>query len=100
MVFTCKAEPWLYPGESAWVFITLPSEYTSEIRSVHQGSKRGFGAVKVEVEAGAVRWTTSLFPDSKSGAYLLPLKKAVRVAAHIEIGVETTIKVRILEPVH
>jgi Domain of unknown function (DUF1905) len=35
---------------------------------------------------GATSWRTSIFPDSKTGAYLLPVKKAVRVAEHLEAG--------------
>jgi hypothetical protein len=46
---------------------------------------------------GATSWRTSIFPDSKTGTYLLPVKKAVRTAERLEPG--GTIRARV-EVVH
>ena len=46
--------------------------------------------MRVAVTVGATSWRTSLFPDSKTGAYLLPVKKAVRVAERLDVGDEVT----------
>ena len=35
---------------------------------------------------GATAWETSVFPDSKSGCYVLPVRKAVRRAEDLEAG--------------
>jgi len=35
---------------------------------------------------GRTSWKTSIFPDKKRGAYLLPLKAAVRTKEKIEPG--------------
>jgi Domain of unknown function (DUF1905) len=37
------------------------------------------------------------FPDSKTGAYLLPVKRAVRVADHLETGDEVRAHLRIVD---
>ena len=44
----------------------------------------GWGAIPVEAWIGDLRFTTSLFP--KDGAYLLPLKAAVRHATGVMLG--------------
>jgi len=44
------------------------------------------GSVRVAVTVGTTSWRTSVFPDSKTGAYLLPVKNAARVAEHLAVG--------------
>jgi hypothetical protein len=70
----------LYPGaEAAWHFVSVPKEEAEQIRALQQGKKRkGFGSVPVKVSIGTSTWKTSIFPDKKSGTYLLPLKASVR----------------------
>ena len=41
-------------------------------------NRRGFGAVRVDVELGKSKWQTSIFPHSKNGVYMLPLKRQIR----------------------
>ena len=48
--------------------------------------RRGFGSVPVVVRCGTSEWRTSVFPDSRSGSYVLPVKKAVRAKQGLEIG--------------
>ena len=75
---------WLYPGDAAWHFVSVPKKESAQIAAGQalrqaQGTKRrGFGAVRVRARVGATSWETSIFPDKKSGTYLLPLKAAVR----------------------
>jgi hypothetical protein len=38
------------------------------------------------ISIGQIKWQTSIFPDSKSKGYLLPIKKSVRIAAKIFEG--------------
>jgi hypothetical protein len=47
--------------------------------------------VPVRVEAGSSSWETSIFPDAASGCFVLPIKKAVRVAEDVEEGDELTV---------
>jgi hypothetical protein len=83
--FDFDAALWLYPGESPWVFVTLPIEMAEEIEAVVPPSA-GFGSIKVNVGIGGTEWSTSLFPDKESGSFVLPVKRAVREAESLEIG--------------
>jgi hypothetical protein len=93
--FTFSAEIWLWDFESgtAWVFVSLPEDVSSEIRSVARAPKPGFGSIRVDVRIGNSAWKTSIFPDSKVGRYILPLKKSVRRAEGVDVGdmVEVTL---------
>lgn len=90
--YSFRAELWLYPGEAGWHFITLPTGIAEEIREETALFRTGFGSVKVTAEIGGHSWQTSVFPDSKSGSYLLPVKKAVRTAARVSAGDEVDVR--------
>jgi hypothetical protein len=85
MDFSFEAPLWRWPGESAWHFVSLPEPVSDEIDDHHAGT-RAFGSVKVEVRVGSTAWSTSLFPDTKSGTYLLPIKKQVRTREGLDEG--------------
>ncbi len=80
------AELWRYQGDAAWYFVTLPHDISDEIAELTEPDRRGFGSVRVTVTIGRTTWQTSLFPDTKAGAYVLPIKRAVRVAESIDDG--------------
>jgi len=85
-----SAPLWRWSGESAWHFLTVPEAVSDDIASrVEPGP--GFGSVKVEVTVGATTWSTSVFPDSKSGRYVLPVKASVRRRERIEDGDEVDV---------
>jgi len=86
--FEFAAPLWRYPGADGWHFVSLPAEISGDITDMTAGARRGFGSVRVAVTVGATSWRTSIFPDSRTGAYLLPVKKAVRAAEHLEAGDE------------
>ncbi len=77
---------WEWEGKSAWFFVTVPVEISDEIDARTEGFTKGFGSVRVHVRIGGSEWMTSLFPDSKQQAYVLPVKKAVRQAEKLEPG--------------
>jgi hypothetical protein len=85
------AELWLYPGEAGWHFLTLPAEVADEVRVLTAGASKAFGSIKVMAEVGGESWQTSLFRDTKSGSYLLPVKKAIRDKARISEGDEVKV---------
>lgn len=81
----------LWPGEQgAWHFANVDKKQSAEIKRIRQladgKQKRGFGSIPVEVTLGKTKWKTSIFPDSRSGTYLLPLKAKVRFAEGIQDG--------------
>lgn len=82
--------------EGSWHFATLPPNTSEEIREL-AGPRKGFGAVKVSVELGESHWSTSLFPDAASGCYVLPVKKAVRLANDCEAGETIAVRVELVD---
>lgn len=84
--FEFSARLWRHPGADAWHFVTVPAGVGEQVADLTAGLRRGFGSVRVSVTVGATSWRTSIFPDSGSGSYLLPVKKAVRAAESLEPG--------------
>ncbi len=89
--YSFRTELWRYPDEAGWHFLTLPVEVAGDLREEATVFRKGFGSVKVTAEISGHTWQTSMFPDSKSGSYLLPVKKAVRDAAGISAGDEVAV---------
>jgi hypothetical protein len=96
-IFEFGAPLWRHPGADGWHFVSLPAEVSAEITDIAAGARRRFGSVRVDVTVGATSWRTSLFPDSKTGTYLLPVKKAVRLAEHLEAGGEVRAQLQIAD---
>lgn len=88
MLIRFNAPLWEWQAKAAWFFLTLPVEESAMIRLAASagGKKRGFGSVRVKATIGATSWTTSIFPDKKSGTYLLPVKADVRKAEGFAVG--------------
>jgi hypothetical protein len=95
VTFEFEGELWLWPGDAAWVFITVPEGLSDEILDAAPRTG-GFGSVKVEVTVGDSIWQTSLFPDSKRATYVLPVKKAIRTAESIDVGDRTTVRLELI----
>lgn len=91
------AEVWEWQGQGAWCFLSLPKDYYDELKSISAGPKRGFGSMRVEVTVGKTSWSTSIFPDSKSGTFLLPVKKDVRNKEKIAIGDSVKVHVKLVD---
>ena len=82
-----QAELWEWQAKGGWFFVTLPAELADDIRArTDDGLRRGFGSVRVEATIGGSTWRTSVFPDTASGSFVLPVKKPVRLAERIEPG--------------
>ena len=96
LAFSFTAQLWLWKGDAAWHFISLPTDIADEIADVVAGHTRGFGSVRVEVTSGAARWTTSIFPDKKSATYILPVKKEIRAQLGCGAGDEIAVTLTIL----
>jgi hypothetical protein len=90
------AELWIYNGQGAWHFVTLPLEIAVDIAEIAPNTKRGFGSVRVLATIGNTTWATSLFKDSKSGSYILPVKKDVRSNENIASGSDVRIAIKLV----
>lgn len=85
--YTFKEKIWLYPGmQGAWHFISVPKKASTMIKERQGKNRRGFGAIAVSVTIERTTWTTSIFPESRSGLYILPLKASVRKAEGLMNG--------------
>ncbi|HAS11694.1 MAG TPA: DUF1905 domain-containing protein [Acidimicrobiaceae bacterium] len=92
-----SAEVWLHQGDAAWHFLTVPEEISDDIEERTSHLQRGFGSVRVRVRIGATTWATSVFPDTKRGAYILPVKKEVRRAEGIDDGTVTAVRLELVD---
>ncbi len=94
--YTFKGEVWKYKfdGATAWHFITVPKHISSEIKFLSTGKTAAWGSLRITAKIGETEWQTSLFPDSKSGCYLLPVKAAVRRAEKLGDGTRVTCMLR------
>jgi len=93
--FAFAAPLWLHPGADGWHFVTVPQDLSDDIRDLTAGHRRGFGSVRVAVTVGATAWRTSVFPQSSTGCFLLPMKHAVRAAEGLQVdgAVEVTLEI-------
>jgi len=95
--YSFTSEVWLWQAEkAAWHFVALPSEMSEDIKAFTKHLARGFKSVKVEARIGKTNWKTSIFPSKERGAYILPIKKSVRVAE--DIGVNSVVSVSLTIP--
>lgn len=100
MVVVFDAELWVWDArrDDSWTFVSLPAEVSEHIHELTgPRSRRGFGSVRVKVTIGGSTWTTSIFPESASGRYTLPVKKAIRKAESLDAGDTTTVTVELVD---
>lgn len=81
--YTLKSKVLVYQGPSAWRFLVIPKKQGVEIKKKFGAHAKGWGSIPVAVTVGKTMWDTSIFPDSKAGTYLLPLKAKVRKTEEI-----------------
>lgn len=96
MTYTFTAEVWEWTSRASWFFVNLPEDQADDIEERHRRRAAGFGSVRVDVTIGATNWQTSIFPSTENATYVLPLKKAVRVAEGLEPGSQATVELRVV----
>lgn len=92
--FAFRAELWRWQ-DGTWFFVTLPADLSVDLRMA-AGPPRGFGSVRVEATVGGSVWRTSVFPQQESGSFVLPVKKAIRVAEGLDEGDPCEVALRLL----
>jgi len=98
MVYEFEAVLWLWDARrDSWTFVSLPTETADRIDDIAGPFTRGFGSVRVEATVGTTVWRTSIFPDSKRGTYVLPVKRAVRSAEHLQAGDTVQVGLRLVD---
>jgi hypothetical protein len=78
-------------GPAPFYFVAVPAEECEAIREVSSIVSYGWGVIPCTVTVGRTSITTSLFP--KQGAYLVPLKDALRKPEELSVG--DTVKIRL-----
>lgn len=96
-MYTFTAKLWMTPGEAAWYMITLPPNIAEKISAIPVPFRRGFGARYVSVLIGKSKWQTSIFPDSKTHSYVLPIKKEVRLKNKLQRGENVAVSLELIE---
>jgi hypothetical protein len=91
--YEIKSKVWLYPGMAGWHFVNVPKKESEEIKETFKEFKKGWGSLPVIVTIGKTSWKTSIFPDKKSGTYLLPLKADVRKKEDVYNGDQVTFEI-------
>lgn len=85
---------WEARTDADWFFAALPLDLSEEVREVQSAPARGFGAVRVHATVGASTWRTSIFPGG-DGRYVLPLKRAVRIAEGLREGEPVAVRLEV-----
>lgn len=94
--WTFDATLWRW-REGTWHFVTVPAEVSDAIDEVVGDATGGFGSVRVEVTVGGSTWRTSLFPSKEEAAFVLPVKKAVRIAEGLLEQQPAAVTVRLVD---
>ena len=98
-VYPCKGRVVLWPGEmGAWHFVHIDKKTSEILKEKHGKVRRGFGSIPVMAKIGKTEWKTSIFPDKRSGTYLLPLKASVRRAEGIAADESIAFRLTPLSP--
>lgn len=97
MIVEFDGDVWRWDARTdSWFFTSLPEDLSEQIREIPRPF-RGFGSVRVLARIGGSQWRTSIFPGSSQGAYVLPLKKAVRDAEHLVEGGPVSVRLEVLD---
>lgn len=73
-----SAKLWQHNSEGGWYFVTIPQNYSKEIRSHFQSHEEGWGRMKAAAIIKNVDWNTSIWFDTKAQSYILPVKAEIR----------------------
>ena len=94
--FTFVAKIWEWDGPQAWHFVSLPKDLADLVKESFGHNARGFKSLRVEVKVSDEIWRTSIFPDSKRGTYVLPIKKDIRKRLNVKHGSRIEVEISIL----
>lgn len=94
-IYSVAAKVKTYQGPAVWYFAVLPKKTSQEIRRRFGGRARGWGSLRVSAKLGSSEWQTSIFPDSRIGAYILPLKAEIRKREGVTKGQTLSMRIAV-----
>lgn len=96
MNFEFEGTVFRWAANPAFFLVSLPKDASDEIHEISEGLTNGFGSLKVEARVGSVVWRTSIFPESKTGLFDLPLKAEIRKKNGLVEGSLVSVSVEVL----
>ena len=93
MELTVSGEVWYWRGPAPYDFVTVADDDADRIKAIAPQVSYGWGMIPVAATIGGTTWTTSLWP--KDGAYVVPLKDAVRAREDVELGDDVSVHLRV-----
>ena len=93
MTFEFSGEAIEWRGPAPFVFVAIPPEIATEIKSIAAMATYGWGCIPVRGELGNTTFTTSLFP--RQGIYFVPIKVAVQRAESVHLGDVVSVRIEI-----
>lgn len=79
-----SGQVWFWKGPAPWYFVTVPTKESAELKDLERLVTYGWGMIPVSARIGNTEYRTSLWP--KDGAYIVPIKAAVRNAETLTEG--------------
>ncbi len=86
ITYKFTAPIWKHSATVGWYFVSLPTEFSEEIRQNMKWQEEGWGRLKAKVKIRETSWDTAIWYDTKLGTYILPLKAVIRKKEKIKIG--------------
>ncbi|MFM2037335.1 MAG: hypothetical protein RL432_274 [Bacteroidota bacterium] len=86
ITYKFSAPVWKHSANGGWYFVSLPIEFSKEIRQNMKWQEEGWGRMKTKSKIRETSWDTAIWYDTKLGTYILPLKVDSRKKEKIEIG--------------
>ena len=89
MQFEFTATVWHWRGPAPFYFVSVPPAQSKQLKEIVSLVTYGWGMIPVEAVIGDTAFTTAMF--HRNGAYVLPLKDAVRRAEGIDVDDEVSV---------
>ena len=85
--FTAKLWKRSEADKASRYFITVDPQISDTLKQYAITIPRKWRwSLRVEAMIGYLKWKTSIFPDKKSGCYVLPIKSQIRRALQLDEG--------------
>lgn len=97
MQYEFESKVTLWDANPKFFLATVPTKYYDELKELGDATRRGWGAIRVDVWIGKTGFQTSIFPDAKKNAYDLPLKASVRKAEGIVEGSTVFVQLELVD---
>ena len=93
MNFEFEGAIWEWRGPAPFYFVSAPPEISKDLKQLMSLVTYGWGMIPVEAKIGKTTFTTAMF--HKNGAYVLPLKDAVRKAEGLDEGDTVSVQIEV-----